>query len=421
MDPLVDSLTAADCARKLQLLIHPCSSVFITEASYESSQDHRNHCSDHPKHSVFGALLHIARPGNLLVRPETRHKNLPKRDSVCLHSLDKYLGLFSCILLAIAASLPVESLAQDTSENDDVISVSTDLLLFPIRIRDKRGQAVKGLEQSDLTLKDKDQVTTGLYFAPGADRVAIVFALDQSGSLRDIISQQRDAAVALFGRFSDRSSIAVLRFAESPSLVVPFGRDPAAARAAFSFAVGANQRTAIFDAASRALKMFDDLPRVRAERHIVVLISDGLDNASQTRASAVIDAALQKRVSFYVIHLPLFEPRAGRLGVRSPSKGFRELAQQTGGKYFLVGDADDALKPDRNNDLTPVFQAIEEDLRSQYLLGFYISETARDGRRHRLTLSLVPTGAEYSVGRFGYSRTHDFFVNLPRNVTKIPN
>jgi Ca-activated chloride channel family protein len=279
---------------------------------------------------------------------------------------------------------------------------------------------VKGLGQSDLALKDKDQVTAGLYFAPGADRVAIVFALDQSGSLREIISQQRDAAVALFGRFSDRSSIAVLRFAESPSLVVPFGRDAAAARAAFSFPAGTNRRTAIFDAAANALQVFDDLPRARAERHIIVLISDGLDNASKTKASAVIDAALNKRVSFYVIHLPLFEPREGRLAVRSPSRGFRELARETGGKYFLVGDADAALKLDRNNDLTPVFQAIEEDLRSQYLLGFYISETARDGRRHRFSLRLVPSGVEYSVGRFGYSRTHDFFVNLPNNVTKVP-
>ena len=168
-----------------------------------------------------------------------------------------------------------------TPTEDDVIRVSTDLLLFPIRIRDKRGQAVQGLTQSDLTLRDKDKVTAGLYFAPGADRVALVFALDQSGSLREIISQQHDAALALFGRFSDRSSIAVLRFAEAPSVVAPFGRDSAVARAAFSFAAGANRRTAIFDAAAKALQMFDDLPRVRTERHIVILISDGLDNASQ--------------------------------------------------------------------------------------------------------------------------------------------
>jgi VWFA-related protein len=358
----------------------------------------------------------------MLVPAETRNNNLPTQDSVCLPSLSicRSLVLLSCTLIAITALLPVKSRAQDTSENDDVISVSTDLLLFPIRIRDKRGQAGIGLEQSDLALKDKDQVTAGLYFAPGADRVAIVFALDQSGSLREIISQQHDAALALFGRFGDRSSIAVLRFAEAPSVVAPFGRDSAAARTAFSFAANTNRRTAIFDAAAKALEMFDELPRVRAERHIVVLISDGLDNASRTKASAVIDTALNKRVSFYVIHLPLFEPREGRLAVRSPSRGFRELAQQTGGKYFLVGDADDALKPDRTNDLTPIFQAIEEDLRSQYLLGFYINETARDGRRHRFSLSLVPKGVEYSVGRFGYSRSHDFFVKLPSKVANVP-
>lgn len=317
--------------------------------------------------------------------------------------------------------MPVLALAQDTSENDDVVKVSTDLLLFPIRIRDRRGQPVRGLEQSDLALKDKDQVTAGLYFAPGADRVAIVFALDQSGSLREIISQQRDAAVALFGRFSDRSSIAVLRFAESPSLVAPFGRDPEVARAAFNFAVGANQRTAIFDGAASALKMFDELPRVRTERHIVVLISDGLDNASQTKANAVIRAALEKRVSFYVVHLPLFEPRGGRLAVRAPAKGFRELARETGGAYFLVGgDAGDALKLDKTVDLTPIFQAIEDDLKSQYLLGFYLNENARDGRQHSFSLRLSPPGIEYSVGRFGYSRSHDFFVNLPGNVTNPP-
>jgi Ca-activated chloride channel family protein len=295
------------------------------------------------------------------------------------------------------------------------------LLLFPVRIRDKRGRAVPGLSESDLALKDKDKVTNGLYFSHGVDRVALVFALDQSGSLREIISRQRDSALALFGRFSDRSSIAVLRFAERPALVAPFQRDPAAAREAFSFSAEINRRTAIFDAAAAAVKLFDVLPRVRSQRHIVVLISDGLDNASRSKAGAAIAAALESRVSFYVIHLPLFEPRDGRLAVRSPAKGFRDLAEKTGGRYFLVGDASSALGSTKNNDLAPVFQAIEEDLRSQYLLGFYISESARDGQRHRFSLGLVPRDVEYSVGQLGYARAHDFFVNLPPGAKKLQN
>ena len=63
--------------------------------------------------------------------------------------------------------------------------------------------------------------------------------------------------------------------------------------------------------------------------------------------------------------------------VRAPAKGFRELAERTGGKYFLVGDAKSALLPRTNLDLAPAFQAIEDDLRSQYILGFYAEKFAR--------------------------------------------
>ncbi|MGH9971944.1 MAG: VWA domain-containing protein [Pyrinomonadaceae bacterium] len=354
---------------------------------------------------------------------EKRNKSLPSLSVVCSLAPGRYSVVLILFFLAITLCQPASSLAQDPDE--EVIRVSTDLLLFPVRIRDKRGNNVEGLTESDLSLRDNDHAVTGLYFSPGADRVVLIFALDQSGSLREIISQQRDAALGLFSRFGDKSSVAVLRFAEAASLVVPFGRDPDAARAAFSFAAGANQHTAIFDAAAKAVTMFDqmesDRVRVRSERRIVILISDGLDNASRSKVSVVIESALERRVSFYVIHLPLFEPLDGRLAVRVPAKGFRDLAEKTGGRYFLAGDSKSALQPNRSVDLTPVFQAIEADLKSQYLLGFYISASAHDGRKHRFSLSLVPPNIEYSVGRLGYSRTHEFYVNLPAGATKVQN
>jgi len=124
-------------------------------------------------------------------------------------------------------------------------------------------------------------------------------------------------------------------------------------------------------------------------------------------------------VSFYVIHLPLYEPRDGRLAVRLPTKGFRELAEKTGGRYFLVGDAKSALTGAVNLDLTPIFQAIEEDLKSQYLLGFYLAEAAQDGRKHTFSVSL-PSGVEYQVSPRGFSRKQEFFVERPRERFKKP-
>ena len=363
--------------------------------SREPGQDHRYHDYRHSQYSALRPFFRLAE--RLMLR----------------------FAVLVLFLACLAVAVPTTCVsAQQSTDEGDVVRVNTDLLLFPIRIRDKKGQAIAAnLTEQDLTLKDQDAVTTGVYFARGAERVAMLFALDQSGSLRQIIEQQREAALALFSRFGERSSVAIVRFADTATLVAPFTKDLENARAAFRFRAGQNAKTAIFDSAATALKAFDDLTPSRTERRIVVLISDGLDTRSRTNPDTVIAAALEQHVSFYVIHLPLFEPRDGRLEVRRPSKGFKDLAEKTGGKYFLVGDTKSALTP-KPTDLTPIFQAIEEDLKSQYLLGFYIAESARDNRKHVFTVSMKPEGVEYSLERQGYSRTHKFMINLPPNEKK---
>src|ERR1044072_5670306 len=359
--------------------------------SREPGQDHRYHDYRHSQYSALRPFFRLA-------------ERLMLRFAVLISFL-------ACLAVAVQ---PTTALGQQSTDDDEVVRVNTDLLLFPGRIRDKKGQAVVGLTEQDLSLKDQEQVTTGVYFARGADRVAMLFALDQSGSLRQIIEQQREAALALFSRFGERSSVAIVRFSDTATLVAPFTKDLENARAAFKFRAGQNAKTAIFDSAATALKAFDDLTPSRTERRIVVLISDGLDTSSRTNPDTVINAALEQHVSFYVIHLPLFEPRDGRLEVRRPPKGFKELGGRTGGTQYLVGDARSALAP-KPTDLTPIFQAIEEDLKSQYLLGFYIAESSRDNRKHVFSVSMKPDGVEYSVGRMGYSRTHKFMINLPSN------
>lgn len=326
--------------------------------------------------------------------------------AVCSLPARKCALVLSCILAIVC--LPNTN-AQQPDADDEVVRIDTHLVVFPIRVRDKRGQAVAGLTQNDLTLKDEHNVTTGLYLYHGADRVSLVFALDQSGSLREIMDQQREAALALFTQFGEKSQVAVMSFAEKPQVAIPFGRDLEATRAAFSPSPAINQHTAIFDAAAAAEKLFETLPRIRFERRLVILISDGLDTASTVKPAAVIEAALKHQVTFYVIHLPLFTPRDGRLKVRTPAKGFREIAEKTGGKYFLVGDQAAPLSTPANFDLSAVFKAIEEDLKSQYLLGFYTKESANDGRLHRLEIGF-PAGVEFQIGGFGYTQKKEFFI-----------
>jgi Ca-activated chloride channel family protein len=274
-------------------------------------------------------------------------------------------------------------------EPDDVIRVRTDLVAIPVIVTEARGRRVSGLTAKDFLLINDMGAAKVDYFASGTERVALLFALDTSGSAQETITRQREAAVALFSRFGHGSRVAVLQFGNIVRLTVPFTTNANAAQDAFNVPARENTGTAIFDGAAAAVRAFDGSGGFSVERRIVILMSDGLDTLSSTKYQSVIEAARHRGVSIYVVHFPLFSPRGGRLEPRPPSKGFRELAEQTGGRYFRIGDAKTALDPRAKVDLTRVFQAIEEDLSGQYVVGFYPGEAARDNRFHRVTVSLA--------------------------------
>ncbi|MDX6445074.1 MAG: Ca-activated chloride channel [Blastocatellia bacterium] len=293
------------------------------------------------------------------------------------------------LCLATSISLLLFSVAVKSQQKEpvDVISVRTDLVAVPFSVTDSHGRRISNLNQMDFALTDDGRANKIDYFASGAERIALAFVLDNSGSLREQLSRQRDAAIGLFRRFGPASSVAVIWFGQSAKLVEPFTRETENAGAAFNLPTSLSERTAIFDAALLAVKAYADRSENSPERRIAILISDGLDTASKVSSQQVIAAANHANVSFYVIQLPLFTPIDGRLTARPASKGFRELAEKTGGKYFVAGTSALALNTSARVDLTQVFAAIEDDLRSQYMIGFYPGDAARDGRPHRVSVS----------------------------------
>jgi Ca-activated chloride channel homolog len=191
-------------------------------------------------------------------------------------------------------------------------------------------------------------------------------------------------------------------------VAVAFTTELAKARSGFDFPSASGRHTAIFDSAAAAIHFFEQRKNDPTERRIIILTSDGLDTASAKKATEVIGRARAAGISFYVIHFPLFIPREGHLALRPTSRGFRELAEKTGGRYFIAGNVKLALDPNAQYDLSPVFKAIEEDLASQYLLGFYPNEASRDGRSHSVTVMLRKKAGGYRVRtlRQDYSLQH---------------
>ena len=302
-------------------------------------------------------------------------------------------SVFAALSIALLLSFPVAAQAQAGAPagEDEVLRVETDLVTLPVVVTDGRGRRAQGLAREDFDVRDEGRTVELSYFAPGTERVALTFLLDASGSSRDLLEGQREAALALFSRFGPGSRVSVIHFQERPEVSLPLTADLERARAAFRFVSLPDRRTAIFDAAQAAVRSFWS-PRADdpTERRIVVLISDGLDTASSARAPGVIAGARENNVTFYVIHTPLYAPRDGRLAPRTPSAGFKDLAEKTGGQFFVLGDAAAALAPGKQLDLGPVFRAIDEDLRGQYVLGYYAGAAERAKRRHRVEVRLRP-------------------------------
>ena len=297
-------------------------------------------------------------------------------------------ALSIALIFFVTTHYPAQTTATNSIDDQDVIRINTRLVTVPVFVSDARGRLIGDLKREDFAVRDNNHSVEIAYFATGAQRVGVVFALDASGSAREIAAQQTDAAIRLLSQFGDNSRVACLRFAEKPELVLPFTADHNQARTAFNSPTLHNRRTAIFDAALAAVRLYDEEgAQAQAERRIVILLSDGLDTGSFTSSAAVIEEATKRGVSFYVLHLPVFAPRNGTLAPRPAAKGFRKLAEATGGRFFLIGDARSALDIRATPRLSPVFDAIAEDLRSQYVLGYY--STGDQTRLHSVDISLT--------------------------------
>lgn len=282
--------------------------------------------------------------------------------------------------------LPFHTQAQN--QDDDVVRVNTELIAIPVTVTDNKSRRISGLTQNDFSLFDNNQKANITHFSSGAEKVAFLFALDTSGSVREIISKERNAALTLFQHFNSTAQIAVLHFNDKVELRVPFTNDSKELSKGFVVPAERNTRTAIFDAALGSLTFFASRENNPTERKIVIILSDGLDNVSNAKSKQVVEEANQLGVSFYVLHLPIYFANDGRLEMRKPAKGFRDLAEKTGGMYFLLGDVQTSLSPNAQYDLTKIFQTIEDDLKSQYILGYYLDDISRKTGTHKLSVKL---------------------------------
>ncbi len=282
------------------------------------------------------------------------------------------------------------------------IRLDTDLVVIDVTVTDKAGNYVRDLRAEELQVFEDGRQRKIDFFSMNDEAalsrpLAVVFALDLSGSLRpDEMSTLRQASMKFTELMKGDSVFAALSFNHKVKIVQDFTHSPEKIERAFAKMNKFEGSTRIYDAIDRAVTMLDrNAPRLRKGRpvrRVVIVISDGFDSASIIDRREMIRRANDAGVTVYSITLPsyAFSPTGSNSRVITPLDASR-VVSATGGQDFSA-DADD---------FTPVFKSLAEEIRASYALAYY--PESRDGKRHELRVKTSRADVQLRASRTSYT------------------
>jgi VWFA-related protein len=296
-----------------------------------------------------------------------------------------------CGLVGPAAS---PSFAQSPA-GEAPIRVDVDIVNVLCTVSNNRGALVTDLTKDDFLITENGKKREIRYFAQEADLpLTVALLLDVSGSVRNVLAQEREAA----GRFFDTvlrptdqallvgfsstvtlwqnftSSSERLKEALTAIHAVPFRGLPPAGQPF----PGTLLYDAVYETASTKL---NDL----AGRKAMLIVSDGEDNGSTKHIDEAIQAVQASNTIVYGI---CYQEKY------SGCSYLKALAEPTGGRMFETS---------KKQTLDEIFKIIESELRSQYSIGFAPLNAAHDGKFRRLTVRVRPKGLRVSARRGYYA------------------
>ena len=301
------------------------------------------------------------------------------------------LGWVRCVAAAIILSLglvfaqtgaeqissPSNSKAEASQQNPvATFRAHTDLVLIPVTVTDTLNRFVLGLQKEDFRLFE-DGAEQNLAIFSGEDAplsVGVVF--DESGSIGYKLQTSRDAAAQLLRMLTKEDEAFLVEFADAAKVSVGFTNQIQEVQSALDKAQSSGL-TAMLDAIDTGVL---EMKKARNSRKAIVIVSDGGDNRSHYTAAQI--EALVREADVQIYAMGVFEP-VFSLGLSpeeiSGPRLLSEIAAQTGGRAFA------AAVP---GDLPSVATRIAVELRNQYVLGYYPTDKARDGKYRKVEVKV---------------------------------
>jgi Ca-activated chloride channel homolog len=280
------------------------------------------------------------------------------------------------IRAGIVAALGAVILIAPLGAQQGKFKVSTNTVALYATVMDADKRLVPDLVEDDFEVYDNGKLQTITSFDNKPLPITVVVMLDSSGSMTLALDMVKAAAEqfllrmmpedqGMVGAFNDKIQFIPDAFTSSRDELI---------RSLKNLDFG--YPTRLYDAVSESMGQLKGIPG----RKVILVFTDGDDNASKVGAGDMTNRALAEDVMIYSVGLENEYFDGARKVRSSPDRGLRKLSDETGGGFFLLKKTDE---------LGSTFTRVAQELHSQYVLGF--SPQVLDGKVHKLELRVKKT------------------------------
>ena len=244
------------------------------------------------------------------------------------------------------------------------------LVTLAVNAVDDKGSPVGGLDKPDFRLlEDGKEQKISFFEKESATPLSIVMAIDGSETTLRNERLEKDAAkkfVATLLRPQDELDL--MEFSDTVREIVAFTPN----KQRIGEGLNDLQRgdaTALYDAIYLASQRLGETSQSNGRRRVLLLITDGGDTVHGVAYDKALEEAQRHGVIIYsLIVIPIWADAGRNTG---GEHALMQLSDETGGKYYYIEDA---------KDLAPAFRKVSDDLRTQYVLGYYAPEKTLKSR-----------------------------------------
>jgi VWFA-related protein len=297
--------------------------------------------------------------------------------------------LTACATWGLAAALALPALPQEPVTQGPAIRTQVNLVNLFVTVRDKNKRIATDLKKEDFKIAEDGQDQQIAFFSKEVTLpITLALLLDTSGSEQFMLGAIQDMG----GRFLDRvirkgDEALIMSFDTDVDLLSDFTDDRGQLDRAIRKArintpssggminpgpvpTSHVTGTALYDAIYLAC---NEKLTSEAGRKAIVLVTDAQDEGSKVRLEEAIEAAQRTDT---VIHLLLVaDPHfGGNSGVA------HRITEETGGRMIVANS---------EKHLAEAFDQISEELRSQYTLGYYPTNTTHDGKFRKIKVDMA--------------------------------